>query len=243
MMRSAHQPTTLPGVRNVVDLSFPVRDHFRWAIETDLVHDLAAGDVFQTTRMRTVCHAFTHADAPLHVAADGQDIASVPLGTWIGAAAVLDLTHVEEETAITAQTLEAAGAHLQRGDIALLRTDWDARMDVETRAFWERSPYLTRDAAEWLADREVRCVGYDFPQDHPIRGVVDGSPSATAAEFVTHDVLLRHGVGMVEYLAGLRQLEATRTFFVAVPLRLVAVDGSPVRAFALEFEPTAATGA
>lgn len=230
---------TFPGVVGITDLSFPIEDHFRWAIETDLVHDLTQGDVFQTTRMRTVCHAFTHADAPRHVAADGDDIASVPLSTWVGEAAVLDLTDVAEDTAITAEVLAAAGRHLREGDIALLRTDWDARMDVNTPEFWSRAPYLTRDAAEWLAEQDVRCVGYDFPQDHPIRGVVDGSPSATAADFVTHDVLLRHGVGMIEYLAGLRDIGAPRTFFVAVPLRLVDVDGSPVRALALEFQPAA----
>lgn len=224
-----------PGVSRTIDLSFPIRDHFRWSIETDLVHDLAKGHVFQTTRMRTVCHAFTHADAPLHVDAGGTDIADMPLESWIGPAAVLDLTSVAPDSAITAEILDAAGGHVQMGDIALLRTDWDARVEVTTEAFWTTAPYLTRGAAEWLAARQLRCVGYDFPQDHPIRGIVEGGPPALASDFVTHDVLLRHGVAMVEYLAGLRQIGADRTFFVALPLRLQAVDGSPVRAVALEF--------
>lgn len=227
---------SLPGISRAIDLSFPITDHFRWSIETDLVHDLAKGDVFQTTRMRTLCHAFTHADAPLHVDASGTDIADMPLESWIGPAAVLDLTSVPPDGAIDARLLAAAGGHLQKGEIALLRTDWEARVDVTTEEFWTTAPYVTRDGAEWLAEREVRCVGYDFPQDHPIRGIVDGGPPADAADFVTHDVLLRHGVAMVEYLAGLRQIAAERTFFVALPLRLEAIDGSPVRAVALEFD-------
>lgn len=228
-------PASLPAVHRTVDLSFPVRDHFRWSIETDLVHDLAAGDVFQTTRMRTVCHAFTHADAPLHVDGEGSDIAAMPLATWIGAAAVIDVSDVAADQAITAAMLHERGEHVHAGDIVLIRTDWDARVEVTTPEFWSRSPYLTRDAAEWLAEQGARCVGYDFPQDHPIRGIVDDGPPAAAEAFVTHDVLLRHGVGMVEYLAGLRQISGDRTFFVALPLRLENVDGSPVRAVALEF--------
>lgn len=234
-MCSSPIPASLPTVTRTVDLSFPVRDHFRWSIETDLVHDLAAGDVFQTTRMRTVCHAFTHADAPLHVDADAADIAAMPLATWIGAAAVIDVSDVAEDTAITGAMLQERGAHVRSGDIVLIRTDWDERVAVTTPEFWSRSPYMTRDAAEWLAEQGARCVGYDFPQDHPIRGIVDGGPPAGADAFVTHDVLLRHGVGMVEYLAGLRQIREDRTFFVALPLRLEDVDGSPVRAVAMEF--------
>lgn len=227
---------SLPGIKRAIDLSFPVRDHFRWSLETDLVHDLAKGDVFQTTRMQTLCHAFTHADAPLYVDASGMDIADMPLDAWMGPAAVLDLTSVPPNGAITAELLDAAGEHLQEGEIALLHTAWDERVEVTAEAFWTTSPYLTRDAAEWLAARKVRCVGYDFPQDYPIRGFVGEATPAGAADFVTHDVLLRNGIAMVEYLAGLSQINAARTFFVALPLRLEAIDGSPVRAIAIEFD-------
>lgn len=225
----------LPRISRTIDLSFPVRDHFRWRVETDLIHDLRAGDVFQTTRMRTICHAFTHADAPLHVDEDGTDIADMSLTTWMGEAAVLDLSDVEADQAIDGEKLANRGGHVAAGDIVLLRTDWDARTDVTQEEFWTHSPYLTRSAAQWLADTGARCVGYDFPQDHPIRAIATGQGAAGAADFVTHDVLLRHGVGMVEYLSGLRQLSNDRVFFVAAPLRLQGVDGSPVRAVALEF--------
>lgn len=239
-MTTAELPPSPPTVARSIDLSFPVRDHFRWPIETDLIHDLSAGDVFQTTRIRTICHAFTHADAPLHVDAGGTDIASMDLATWVGEAAVVDLSDVEEDAAITEDLLAARGDHVRGGDIALIRTDWDARQDVAQRSFWERSPYLTRGAANWLAERRIVCAGFDFPQDHAIRGVAVGGPPARAEEFVTHDVLLRRGVGLLEYLAGLRGIRGPRTFLVALPLRLAGVDGSPVRAVALEFEASTA---
>jgi kynurenine formamidase len=224
----------VPAARRIVDLSLRIESHFRWKVELDLAHDLQKGDVFQTTRMRMLTHAFTHADAPRHVASEGPDIADMDIAMWAGPATILDLSDVAPNTAINADMLERASGHHVAGDIILVRTDWDLRCDITSPDFWQTSPYLTRDGAEWLAARRPRCVGYDFPQDHPIRGIVNGS-QADAADFVTHDVLLRAGVGMVEYLVNLASIQGQRTFFVAMPLRIAAGDGSPVRAIAVEF--------
>lgn len=225
---------TIPAAKRIIDLSLRIESHFRWQVELELAHDLRQGDVFQTTRMKMLTHAFTHADAPRHVAIEGSDIADMEIGMWAGPATVLDLSDVAPNTAIDADTLERVSGHHVAGDIILLRTDWDLRCDVTTPDFWQTAPYLTRTGAEWLAAREPRCVGYDFPQDYPIRGIVSGS-QAEAADFVTHDVLLRAGVGMVEYLVNLTSIPDDRTFFVAMPLRIAASDGSPVRAIAIEF--------
>lgn len=225
---------TIPAAKRIIDLSLRIESHFRWQVELDLVHDLRQGDVFQTTRMRMLTHAFTHADAPRHVALEGPDIADMDIEMWAGPATVLNLSDVAPDTAIDADLLDRVAGHHVSGDIILLRTDWDLRCDVATPEFWQTAPYLTRDGAEWLAARRPRCVGYDFPQDYPIRGIVSGSQAA-AADFVTHDVLLRAGVGMVEYLVNLASIPSDRTFFAAMPLRIAASDGSPVRAVAIEF--------
>jgi kynurenine formamidase len=48
----------------VVDLSFPVKPHFRWKVATELRTSHAKGDLFQSTMLTVHCHAFTHVDAP-----------------------------------------------------------------------------------------------------------------------------------------------------------------------------------
>ena len=108
----------------IVDLSFPIRPHFRWKVEPKLVRSHAAGDVFQSTVLTVACHAYTHVDAPVHFLPGDRDIASMPVDQWIGEAAVVDLTHLGDNGEVTAAELDAHAGHVRRGDIALLRTDW-----------------------------------------------------------------------------------------------------------------------
>ena len=52
-----------------------------------------------------------------------------------GDAAVLDLSDVPENSPISGARIAAAGAHLRRGDIAILKTRWDERASIETPDF------------------------------------------------------------------------------------------------------------
>ena len=53
----------------------------------------------------------------------------------------------------------------------LLRTDWPKRA-WRTPDFWAESPYITEDAA-WLAEQGIEIIGYDFPQEYPIREIAE----------------------------------------------------------------------
>src|SRR6185369_9118115 len=78
-------------------------------------------------------------------------------------------------------------------------------------------PWLTRDAAEWLLARQPTAVAFDFPQDYPIRLLLDGVIAPTG-EHVTHDVLLRAGVTLIEYLVNTSALKGPRTYLCAAPM-------------------------
>lgn len=219
---------------SAVDLSFPIDPrHFRWRHEREVVDRLEDGAPFETSRFTMSAHAFTHADAPSHVAVSGRTLQHVPLDTWIGTATVLDLSAAAPSAAIDADQLARAGARVPEispGEIVLLRTDWDRRRDIGTPAYWREAPWVDRSGAEWLAERRPRAVGFDFPQDEPIRHTLAGEPGSPA-EFVTHDVLLRSDIGLIEYLHGLDRLPF-RALLVAAPIALVGSDGGPTRAIA-----------
>ena len=67
-----------------------------------------------------------------------------------------------------------------------------------------------------------------------IRLLAQGEPPKPLAENVTHDVLLRNGVVLIEYLVNTVALRGPRTYFCALPLKLPESDDSPVRAIAWE---------
>ncbi len=217
----------------IIDLSMPIVDHFRWPVERRLNSDHARGDLFQVTWQGFAVHGFTHMDSPRHFFADGRTTSDIPLETTVGEAAVVDLTPVEPNQAITAERLAAAASHVERGEIVVLRSCWEQQRSPKTPEFWTEAPYVARDAAEWLLARKPRAVAFDFPQDYTIRLLLKGE-IRPVEEHVTHDVLLRNGVILIEYLSNTAALASLRTFLCCLPLKLPEADGAPARVIAIE---------
>jgi len=218
----------------IVDLSFPIRPHFRWKVAPELVAAHATGHPLQSTVLTISCHAYTHVDAPLHYLVDGRDMASMPVDQWVGDAAVIDLTHLGANGEVTAADLERRAGHVQRGDIVLLRTDWPRRMGVDKERFWKEGPWTGPSACEWLVTRGVKAVGYDYPPDHCIRDTIaEPRRRPGRSEYTTHAIFFPAGITVIEYLTNLDQIGAARCRFLALPLKLEGADGSPVRAVAL----------
>ena len=218
----------------VVDLSFPIKPHFRWKVASELRSSHAAGHLFQSTILTVTCHAYTHVDAPVHFLPGDRDIAQMPADQWMGGAAIVDLTHLGDNGEVTAAALDAHAGHVQAGDIVLLRTDWPRRVSVESERFWRDAPYTGRSACEWLVQRRVKAVGYDYPPDYAIRTMIfEPGRTVTRHECTTHDVFFPAGITVIEYLTNLDAIGAPRCRFIALPLRIEGADGSPVRAVAL----------
>jgi kynurenine formamidase len=92
---------------------------------------------------------------------------------------------------------------------------------------------MTREASEWLLERRPRAVAFDFPQDYTIRLLLKGE-RRPLAENVTHDVLLKNGVILIEYLSNTVALTKPRIFLCCLPLKIPGADGAPARVIALE---------
>ena len=218
----------------IVDLSFPIRPHFRWKVESQLRSSHERGDHFRSTIVTMICHAYTHVDAPNHFLPGDRDIASMPVDQWVGPAAVVDLTHLGDNGEVSATELEQHAGHVQRGDIVLLRTDWPRKVDVASQDFWGRAPYTGRSGAEWLVERGAKAVGYDYPPDYCIRtGIFEPGKKLQREDHVTHDVFFPRGITVIEYLTNLDAIGVPRCQFMALPLKIEGADGSPVRAIAL----------
>ncbi|MBX2883094.1 MAG: cyclase family protein [Granulosicoccus sp.] len=219
----------------VHDLSMPIETgHLRWNVDIGKRGSFSDGDLFEVSWLHTTCHGFTHVDAPRHMVPGGPTLGDLSLDRVVGPASVLDLGSIKPDEAIDARRLAAAGAHIEAGEIILFKSCWYQQRDYHTEAFWREAPFLTRDAAEWLLAQNPTAVAFDFPQDWTIRCLLDGDVRPIE-EHVTHDVLLRNNVTLIEYLIGTDKITTPKTFLCAQPLNLPDADGAPARVIAVEF--------
>jgi arylformamidase len=216
------------------DLSMPiVRDHFRWPAPRTETGDWSDARPFHVTRLDLSCHAFTHVDAVRHMAPDGGTIDATPLDELTGPCFVADLGPVAPEEAIDADRIGGALDGYRGEGRILLRSAWDSCRDWRDAAYWRDAPYVDRSGAERLAATGARAVAFDFPQDWTIRLSLD-SITPPIEEHVTHDVLLRRGVTLIEYCINAAAIDARRVVLSALPVKVDGADGAPARVVAYE---------
>jgi kynurenine formamidase len=178
--------------------------------------------------IRNLCiHTGTHVDAPCHALTGRREIAQIELDRLVGEAVVLDLGEVAANEAIDRARLETVGRDVRAGDIIILYSHWSERR-WEYDDYWTESPYLTVEAARWLVSRQPRAIVFDFFEEYDAR-----FPDFDPIGFKVHREILGHDVLIVEHVVNLRALPRRGAQFVAAPLKLDGMDGSPVRAFAM----------
>jgi kynurenine formamidase len=215
---------------HVIDLSVPVahgdgRLGLEVEFDTPYTYENCgwAGSTF-----KMFCHYGSHVDAPNHFIEGAGSIDDAPLTKLMGPAAVLRLTDHGAEAAITGDTLEDRGAHVVRGDIAILQTGWsDAHWGTDT--FWKDGPYLAPDGADWLVERGIKAVVYDFSEEFIVR-----TPGFRGEDCEIHHKILGQDIYNIEYVHNLPKIAGDRCAIIAMPLKLVGLDGSPARVLALE---------
>jgi len=220
----------------VIDLTFIIKEHWRWKAKLDPIHTFNDYH-FLIQSIDFNLHGFTHVDAPIHFLPDGLSIEKVSLDKFMGEATVVDLSHLGENDGVTSDDLERKGQHLRPDDIVLLRTDWPLKCDYMSSDFWGKSPYTTRDACEWLVQRSIKAVGYDYPPDYVLRKILfNPEYQDKPEESTTHHVFFKEGIFVIEYLRNLHLIIKKRFQFMALPLPIEGAGGSPVRAIAIEEE-------
>jgi arylformamidase len=182
------------------------------------------GQIVRGVHMRL--HAGSHVDAPSHMVQGGKQIHDLPLDMFIGDAVVADVRHRVPGMGITAGDLEQSiGFYVQRGDRVLLRTDINKEYDG-SEEWMARAPYVGYDAIDWLRDKGVTIVGFDFY--HAAKPPGEGPNDCTSRNL--HEL----GILTVPYLTNLAAISKPRVTLIALPLKMVDVEASPVRAVVLE---------
>lgn len=165
-----------------------------------------------------VANTGTYLDTPFHRFADGFDLAGLKLEQLVDLEGVLVRVVGASERAIGADRF--AGLTVG-GKAVVIHTGWDRHW--ATPEYGVGHPFLTADAATWLAAEGAALVGIDS------LNIDDGADGTRPA----HTTLLKAGIPIVEHLTRLDELPASGFKFNAVPPRVAGMGTWPVRAFAL----------
>lgn len=161
--------------------------------------------------MFTPLHAGTHGDAPLHYDNDGSDAADCDLDVYIGPCILLDVRHA-------------------CGSVAISDVDWSAiegaeRVLIRTYAQFPHERWdpdftpIASDVIVRLGAMGVRLIGTDAASLDPEQSkTLDAHHQVKAA-----DMRILEGLVLDDVPPGRYEL-------IALPLRIVGADASPVRA-------------
>jgi kynurenine formamidase len=177
----------------------------------------APGTEFFIGTITLAANTGTYLDTPYHRYEDGPDLTGVPLdkiadldGLVVDARglAAVDVEHIKD--------LDVTGRAV------LIRTGWDAHFGTD--AYFSGHPYLTGEAATWLAGEGAALVGIDSLN-------IDSTPPAGARP--AHSALLAAGIPIVEHLTNLGALPPAGFRFHAAPPMIAGMGTFPVRAYAV----------
>ncbi|MFP6890022.1 MAG: cyclase family protein [Nitrospinota bacterium] len=183
---------------------------------------------WQATWLEMSAHTGSHVDSTLHVKKDGPAIGEVDFHRYMGDAVMLDLTKMGEPNAQMTRThFEGMEEKCKPGDIIVVRTDWGHKM-FGTMEYYTESPFIDVSAAEWLVERKPKAIAFDFFEEYDARRT-----DFDSSEFYVHHVMLGADVVLIEGLDNLDQIGQERFFMMALPIKIMDAEASPVRAIAI----------
>jgi arylformamidase len=179
--------------------------------QLDWTRRIRDGASVNLSELRLSTHTGTHADAPFHAADDGSPVGELPLAPFVGDALLLG---VEGWPKISADRLRPLLARQPCARLLYRTGCW-----TEPNRFPDRVPALEPAAVELLAERGVSLVGTDAPSVDPL----------DSKDLPAHHALRAAGMQNLESLL-LDDVPPGRYTLIALPLRLLEAEASPIRA-------------
>lgn len=206
--------------RKIIDISLPLSEttivypnNVPLSIET---HAHMPESTTHLSKIIMGTHTGTHVDAPMHAVIGANSLDQIPLETFIGICRVIDVSHRVGGEAVKKEDL----GKVLSGERILIKTSNSIRGFDN---FYDDYVYLDGDAADWLAEIGVSLVGIDYLSIKQ-RGSKDQRP---------HTSLLGKNIPIIEGI-NLNHVGAGKYELICLPLKLVGVEGGPVRAILRE---------
>jgi arylformamidase len=209
----------------IYDISPPISERLAvWPGDTppmrEVLLDMKRGDNITLSTLRATVHLGAHVDAPSHYGKDAPAIHERSLDYFVGPCQVIRVQAARHER-ISASKLFA--------HIAVERVLIATGTYPDPGSFNEDFAALTPKLVELLHGQGVKLIGIDTPS-------VDLFESK---DLPTHQMFLKHDMAILEGLV-LRDVPEGVYELIALPLKLVGFDASPVRAVLRTFPPVRA---
>lgn len=179
-------------------------------VEIEWSQRIERGDTVNVAALVTSVHCGTHIDGFLHVIEDAETAAQMPLDAYVGRCRVVDALDVDMVTESAIENVDLDSVRR-----ILFRT----RRSVDPTRFPKPFAPLDPALARRLAGAGLRLVGTDAPSVDPV----------DSKTLDAHHELIRGRVAILENVV-LTDVEPGEYTLVALPLKLVEADSSPVRA-------------
>jgi arylformamidase len=176
----------------------------------------APGTEFQIGKIEMVANTGTYLDSPFHRYAEGKDLSQLELQKLANLPAIKVRA---QQQAIDVSCFPRAED--LAGKAVLVETGWSRHWN--TPQYFEGHPFLTEEAAQFLAASGAALVGID---SHNIDDVQD-------LRRPVHSILLKKEIPIVEHMTNLATLPPADFKFFAVPVKVKGFGTFPVRAFAI----------
>ncbi|MBY6095501.1 cyclase family protein [Ferrimonas balearica] len=217
---------------------WPTADRFEKTTVFDGVTD--KGFYYSAFNFRAAEHGGTHVDAPVHFARGRRGVADIPLEQLIGPGVVIrvaDRIGDDRNYQVSVDDLtrwEARHGRLPEGAIVLIDSGsaqfWpDSQRYMGTAERGEAAvaklsfPGIHPELARFLIEeRQIRAVGIDTPS-------IDFGASTL---FETHRILFEQNVPGFENVANLEGLPDKAFQVIALPMKIAAGSGAPLRIIA-----------
>jgi len=178
----------------------------------------APGTEFQIGKIEMVANTGTYLDSPFHRYDHGKDLSELELSSLANLDGIVVRAKREEQRRIDATAFQGIEV---RAKAVLIHTGWDTHW--RTDQYFEGHPFLTKDAAQFLADKGAALVGIDSYN-------IDDTADLTRP---AHTILLDAGIPIVEHMRNLGQLPPAGFKLFAVPAKVKGMGTFPVRAFGI----------
>jgi arylformamidase len=199
----------------IYDITPPVSAALKvWPGDTppsrEILLDMKAGANLTLSTLRATVHLGAHADAPSHYGTDAPSIEARGLDSYLGPCRVIHVD-VPRGGLITPDLL--------RGSVGAERVLFRTGTFPDPTVFNEDFAALAPHLVDALHVRGVRLIGVDTPSVDPF----------TSKDLPAHNRFLANDMAILEGLV-LRDVPEGMYELIALPLRLVGFDASPVRA-------------